>query len=466
MQYFYENDLFLVHTDFSDVANNVIRLTQTHSAVTFQIGPHFLTNTDLFNISRNYHNHSLLQDFIRKADPSYNIRDCFDWETISQTTTNIQFLRDNFDCIRWSHLSMNPNALELLQENLDLIDWDELSSNPGAIYIIEQHFHKINVEQLCSNHNAIHLLKNCHPSYFNFYNLARNINAFPIIIANLGYIIDNKALSPTYRSSYHDLAYLWNLLAAHPTEEAVEFISENMWEGINNYGVQSLWLDGNQSLRKHIWSALSGNNYAVQFLEKHKEYIDWNQLCYNTNAIHLLEEQILIHPDSCSWELIKMNPNAGSLVTKYMVQRVGAFEKQLTGISSTHAKWAMDLVETGFNRAMATTGSIETLGITWTSQHGIGWYMISHNPSADRIHDKYPQHLNRSSYLQSINISTKKYVYNYSHMRALKWDLHEQLIAYTHHPRNLLKLVEHFGFDELKEFIDTNTHPSNWVDII
>jgi AraC-like DNA-binding protein len=450
MQYYYEHDLYTIDSELTEVAKKIITVTDSNSEIfhtdTTTTTTNLLTTRDVYNMSNHPHNHAFLHQLITQSS---TISRFLNWQIISQITTDIKLLRDNFDCINWNYLSSNPNALELLQENPHLIDWDELSTNPGAIPIIEKYFDKINIDFLCCNPNAIHLLERAHPKDLNFYNLAKNINAFPIIKQHLEYILENpRPTDISYRCSYHDLAYLWNLIAEHPSQEAAIFIMDNMWEGVTDYGVQSLWLDGMKTISKHIWCSLSNNKYAVKFLEKHRERIYWNQLCYNVNAIELLDDE-LKKQNVNAWRMldaIKMNPNAGSLVTKYMTCGKGPdWIERITSLVSTPTKWAMDLVD----ECLSVTPATE-LTSSWTSPNGIAWSLLSANQAANMygLHLKYARHLNRLTFFNSNNVSTKKYIYNYNKMRELKRDLHSQLIAVMHHPRNIIHIALHLGFND------------------
>lgn len=62
-------------------------------------------------------------------------------------------------------------------------------------------------------------------------------------------------------------------------------------------------------------------------MEKHKDKINWGDLCSNTNAIHLIEEFLHNDPlgllqshhnteDSVSWWMMSRNPNAVNLLAK------------------------------------------------------------------------------------------------------------------------------------------------------
>ncbi len=106
-------------------------------------------------------------------------QDKIDWYQLSRNPNAIRLLEANQDKIDWSNLSNNPNAIHLLEANQDKIDWCELSYLPSAIHLLEANQDKIDWDSLCGNTAAIHLLEN---------NLDKFINS-----VGLDVLMNNKA---------------------------------------------------------------------------------------------------------------------------------------------------------------------------------------------------------------------------------------------------------------------------------
>ena len=60
------------------------------------------------------------------------------------------------------------------------------------------------------------------------------------------------------------------------------------------------------------WDYLSLNPNAIHLLEKYPDKINWYNLSLNPNAIHLLEK----NQDKIDWEFLSANPNAIHLLEK------------------------------------------------------------------------------------------------------------------------------------------------------
>ena len=296
MQYFYKDDLYHVTAELTELTKNLLE----KEGIPYEPGTlplHIASKMSCHEDNNTY--------LTQHGYAPY-------WYRISETTTDMKLLRDNLDSINWASLSANPNALELLQENIDKIYWYELSKNPGAIPIIETNMDKVNIGELCLNPNAVHLFERFPVEMLDFYNIASNINATWLVIKNIDYISNCP----------DQFATICGILASIPTQEAVDFITENMWRGKINNNVWSLYLNG-QPHSHLIWTSLSKNPYAVPFLEKHTEYINWYHLYSNPNALHLIEEHCKgNHPTTNFRSLVQHNPNAGKLVTD-LVHKLG-----------------------------------------------------------------------------------------------------------------------------------------------
>lgn len=157
-----------------------------------------------------------------------------------------------------SHISSNrdPEAVKILETIPDLIDWDELSSNPLAIHILEKNIKNINWINLSNNKNAIHLL-DANPHKINFFELHLNENSSQIILKHFV----NKNID-------------WELLLRKCSD--INFL-------VKNYINKEKDVD---KISRHI----SANIYAIDFLEKNPQYINWKSLSWNENAGELIRE--------------------------------------------------------------------------------------------------------------------------------------------------------------------------------
>lgn len=432
MQYYYESELYYVTAELTEVTNLVLSTPRPEIDN--------ILDTDVHDMCLFSDNHAYLSQLVSE-DAVQNWR--LQWCHISARTTNMKLLRNHIHLIDWSELSSNPNALELLQENIDKINWINLARNPGAIPIIQKYWKNISVCELCANPNAVHLLDKCDPHELNFNILAENPNAFRLIKKHLKYIVKNKVHS------------IWRVVAEQPTEEAATFIIDNMWDTDTINGVKSMCFDEMGEISGYIWSSLSENPYAVDFLEKHQTRINWSRLCINPNpkAMMLLAERVKIDPmvissttvsSSTAFRGLATNPNAEVLVLQSLRNKLTA--DRLTYIAGTRSNWAMDFIEYILDHT-----PIERLGSSWIPTHGHGWYLLSQNPMAHSIQRKYASYLHRSGYLSSNQVTDNTYVYIYEKMRYLKHHINSDILACVHHPKNVHTLYR-LGFDEFKMY--------------
>ena len=93
MQYYYENDLYMVKTELTEVTHKVIRLTDANSAI-LDTEVDMLTISDVYNMSNHLHNHAYLHQHI---SVSATTKQYLNWDKISEFTCDLKLLRDHFD---------------------------------------------------------------------------------------------------------------------------------------------------------------------------------------------------------------------------------------------------------------------------------------------------------------------------------------------------------------------------------
>ena len=310
--------------------------------------------------------------------------------------------------ICWSTLSSNPRAIRLLEQNLDKINWTWLSTNPAAIHLLEKNIDKIDWQRLSTNPAAIHLLKK-NIDKIDWRELSENTN--PDVFILLQQHIFHKWL-------YFD----WHTLCKNPN---TMFMIETEWRHTKFINWVYHWCCCN-TRKNHCfihWRSLCANTNpkVIRILEEYPENIVWSILSRNPAAIHLLEE----NPEKINWSELSANPDP----------------------------YAIRLLENA---------------IQINPYNNINWYLLSKNPGAIRLLEKYPErisweHINENTNPEAIRLIEthwKKhahvcwvmlsenpiiFTYDYEEMTQTKLRLHEELIRNRFHPNNIAKF-EDWGF--------------------
>jgi hypothetical protein len=170
----------------------------------------------------------------------------------------------------WLSSNTNPIAIELLMEEINVnpntrIDWAALSRNPEAIKILKANRDEIlwGILSFNTNPEAMKLIE-------------EEIKVNPMHINFEG-------------------------LAANETSAAIKLIEDNLFNKKSNYNTN--WY--------RFWQILSRNSKAIKLLKANRGLIDWCELCGNqsTEAIKLLEEEMIKNPDIVNWNILSSNPN-------------------------------------------------------------------------------------------------------------------------------------------------------------
>jgi hypothetical protein len=175
-------------------------------------------------------------------------------------------------CLDWHLISSNPNhcAIKMLKENISKIHWALLSANPckGAVEILKEYPHKIDWIFLSSNwcSEAVDMLLD-NPEKICWPQLCRNKN--PRVIS----FLESQLISC---QSVAENKIDWYILSGTHSYEAIALLSRYLHK-----------LDN--------WYALSGNPFAIELLEKHRDKIIWKSLSSNPHPRAL--EWLMEHPD-------------------------------------------------------------------------------------------------------------------------------------------------------------------------
>ena len=366
---------------------------------------------DMCSVSEN---HPYLFDLVIRE---YIDTSDLDWNSISICATDMNMLNTFKRKLNWNLLCHNPNAVGFIMDNLnnvrckENINWQALSENPSAIPLLTRYPDKIYWPALCANKNAGALLNNCPENKLDLYRLATNPNAIHIFEKHASLVFNLD---------------IWAILAVQPSEDAVDLVIANLYEGVN------LQSHGGNCIIGH----LAENPLAIWFIEQqlNNGLVNWEDicggLCRNPKAIPLLQKYHLQNA-YIDWEVLAGNPNAKDMVL------ANPENISYTSLAFNHTQWAVDYI-------LSNTQDIP--------EGGIVWFGISSNPNALALMDRCPERVFISKYLQHIPACTNTYVYDYEFIRTNHYELHEELTAFMHHPCNLVngKLAT-WGFFETEE---------------
>jgi hypothetical protein len=205
--------------------------------------------------------------------------------------------------LEWKSILKNPNAIHFIEENVQSyvqrymqlekcpegrVDFYNLYFNPNAIHIIEEKLKidrlNVNFPSLCENPNAIYLVdekKKIDPnSVWCWMNIFSNPNAVHIIEEKLR----------TDPDCLERCDYLLNPLSGNPN---TIYLIEPMLDKVD-------------------WDMVCLNPNAMHLIEqriKEGKYVDWKRICVNPNAVHLIQEKYKQDPNSIDFFFLCINPN-------------------------------------------------------------------------------------------------------------------------------------------------------------
>ena len=235
----------------------------------------------------------------------------------------------------WLSSNTNPIAIELLMEEINVnpdtrIDWAALSRNPKAIKILKANHDKIlwGILSFNTNPEAMKLIE-------------EEIKVNPMRINFEG-------------------------LAANETSAAIKLIEDNLFNKNSIYNTNS-----NYNINWYrFWQILSRNSKAIKILKANRGLIDWCELCHNqsTEAIKLLEEEMIKNPDIVNWNILSSNPNKKA----FAILEANPNKINYRRLSSNSNPKAIELLDK----------RMEIQNNRLSKDDKIDWTEISKNPSA------------------------------------------------------------------------------------
>ena len=158
----------------------------------------------------------------------------------------------------------------------------------------------------------------------------------------------------------------WSFFSKNNEPEAIELLYNNIdkidwfYLSLNTNAIDLIEQELIQNPINHKlnWDNLSANPAAIHILENNINKINWNNLSRNTEAIHILEQ----NPHKINWAELSGNPSAKNLITQNI------HKIHWNKLSENPALFAMDLIE---NHLIKNPESED-----------ICWLSLSYNPSA------------------------------------------------------------------------------------
>jgi hypothetical protein len=343
------------------------------------------------------------------------------------------------------YLSRNPHAIQWLETNPDKIYWPELCRNNSsfAMYILEKNPDKIVWGNLSENDNpsAIRMLE-------------RKIQSTPWYQCYVEWWEDFWLGRYYYYES--DLKRIrWFSLSANPG--AIHLLEKYPhiihFEGLCCNSNLNLWAMRflEKNLDKIDWSYLSKNPsiFAKQLFETYPDKICWRYLSSNSSdwAIQLLKQ----NPDKISWCSLSVNthPAISRIFATGIAQNIKHDDVDILlrytridwyFLSRNPGAWAIQLLE---KRILEKKRKYEPNSNEFSIiPNEINNWMLSKNPNAIHLLEQNQHRISYQDFSQNPNIFT----YDYEEMKWFKNRLHEDLIQTMFHPTNIEKF-DGWGFD-------------------
>lgn len=271
------------------------------------------------------------------------------------------------------YMSENINSFDLIS-TLPITDWERLSANPAAIRLIEKNIEMADWSRLSKNSAAVPLLK----KYYEFIDwtmLSENPNAEELLCSNIKYV-----------NMYHLCSYNSNVV------NIVNIMLENDPDNIHLL----------------CWYSLSMNPLAVSLLEKYPNKVNWGVIVRNSNAFHIIKQNI-DRIDDLGWEMLNRNPYAAEFLKQYP-------EK----IQKYH----------GYIDPMEQSND--------TQQESVNWEELSFS---SKNTDFLRENIDNVNW-NSLSMNPFIYTYDYEQMKKNMDTLREELIKKALHPTRVINWIE------------------------
>ena len=342
------------------------------------------------------------------------------------------------------YLSRNPHAIQMLEKNPERINWSELCRNksPFAMYLLEKNPDKIVWGSLSENDNpsAIRMLE-------------KKIQSTPWYQSYVEWWEDHVwGRYNYYESDVKRIRWLKlsanpgaiHLLEQHPHIIHFEGLCAN--SNLNRWAMRFL----EKNLDKIDWTHLSENPsiFAKQLFETYPDKICWRYLSSNSSywAIQLLEQNL----DKINWSSFSRNthPAISRIFATEIAQNIKHDDIDVElryqridwfWLSGNPSAWAIQLLG---NRLLEKKRQDTTHSTEYIISNEIDYWMLSKNPNAIQLLERNRHRISYMDFSQNPNIFT----YDYEQMKLTKNRLHEDLIQAMFHPTNIEKF-EGWGFD-------------------
>lgn len=287
-------------------------------------------------------------------------------DTIEFNNFIIEFLK-NDNLFIYIEYNMSNINLKIIEQLLNKLSLNNDIVNIIVSYYLKQNekkllpwidIKKLSWDYLSANPNAINLLKN-NIDKISDYELYTNPNSFCL------YKIDEN---PN------------NINKVANKKDSLKFIKNNL-SLLDNQGWYDLSANSNaihileQNIDKINWVGLSSNINGIDILKKNKHKIHWKTLSKNPNAIELLKE----NEDKIDWNELSSNVNAIELLNN------NTDKINWNNLSSNIN--AIELLANNLNKInwRKLSYNINAIELIKNNKDKINWSNLSSNPNAIEI---------------------------------------------------------------------------------
>ncbi len=224
--------------------------------------------------------------------------------------------------------------------------------------------------------------------------------------------------------------YAIHYLKKYPQNINWENLSLNTSEGaieLLEFNEKGIEFDENgnqiQGTCKINWAYLSENPSAIRIIERNMHKVHWYYLSKNPSAIHILEKNM----DKINWDGLSLNPAAIHILKKNFTKIHWSF------LSSNPA--AIDILEENPDKINWFFLSKNTAAIHLLEKNinKINWEYLSSNPEAIHILKEHHDKIDYNSFGSNPNIFELDYKFFEKRMDIIK----QELMELTWHPKRI-----------------------------
>lgn len=216
------------------------------------------------------------------------------YKALNRNVNAIHFLKQHPECIHFSYFIGNKLYKPVLEDYLFNSDirsqlyFNEHSNIEHFIRIIDYNYN--DWELICSHPSCIDLMIENPKKYrYDWEIISKNPKAVPFLIKNFDRI-------------------KWSHLCLNQSKEAIELVI--------------------QYPDKIDWLTLSSNSFAIDYLRQHRDKIDRGGICWNENAIDIIEELMNLRDNyilyTFNWMGLSQNKNAIHILEQHQEKIVWA----------------------------------------------------------------------------------------------------------------------------------------------